>query len=58
MLLLSSGEGAINLLECREQDLAWELLQVVVEGVGVEQFKDRSNKEGEGCTKWEAKVTR
>ena len=58
MLLLGSGEGAIDLLECREQDLARELLQVAVEGVGVEQLKIWSNEEGEGSAKWEAKVTR
>ena len=48
----------IDLYECQEQDLAGELLQVVVEGVGVEQFKNRSDEEGEGGLKREAKMTR
>ena len=36
VLLLSSGEGEIDLLEGWVKDLTWELFQVVVEGMGVE----------------------
>ena len=36
VLLLSSGEGEIDLLECWVQNFARELLQVAVEGMGVE----------------------
>ena len=42
MLLLSSGEGEVDLLEGWVKDFARELLQVAVEGMGVEQFKDGS----------------
>ena len=35
MLLLSLGEGEIDLVECGIEDVDWEFLQVVVEGVGV-----------------------
>ena len=31
---------------------------MAVEGVGVEQFKNWSDEEGEGGAKWEAKVAR
>ena len=40
------------------EDFDWELLQIVVEGVGVQQFEDRSKQEGEGSVKWEAKDVR
>ena len=33
------------------EDANLELLQVVVEGVGVQQFEDRSRQEGEGSAK-------
>ena len=42
MLLLCSGKGEIDLLESWVKDFAREFLQVVVEGMGVEQFKDGS----------------
>ena len=58
MLLLSLGEGEVDLLEGWVKDLTWELLQVVVEGMGVEQFKNRSRQEGEGGAKQESKNVR
>ena len=36
MLLFHFGEGEIDLSECWVKDFAWELLQVAVEGMGVE----------------------
>ena len=36
VLLLGSGEGEVDLPEGRVKDFAWEFLQVVVEGIGVE----------------------
>ena len=45
-------------MECWIEDIDQELLQVAVEGVGVQQFKDRSRQEGEGSVKWEAKDVR
>ena len=35
MLLLGLGEGEIDLVECRIEDVDQEFLQVAVEGVGV-----------------------
>ena len=58
VLLLSSGEGEVDLSEGWVKDFTWELLQVAVEGMGVEQFKDRSRQEGEGGAKWESKYIR
>ena len=58
MLLLSSREGVVDLYERWEYDFAGELLQVAVEGVGVKQFKNWSDEEGEGGAKREAKVAR
>ena len=58
VLLFGSSEGEIDLAECGVEDIDRELLQVVVEGVGVQQFKDRSRQEGEGSAKWEAKDAR
>ena len=58
VLLLCSGKGEIDLAEHGIEDVNWELLQVTVEGVGVQQFKDRSRQEGEGSVKWEAKDVR
>ena len=58
VLLLCSGEEEVDLLEGWVKDLAWELLQVVVEGMGVEQFEDGSRQEGEGGVKWESKNVR
>ena len=58
VLLFSSSEGEVDLLEGWVKDFAWELLQVAVEGMGVEQFKDRSRQEGEGGAKWEFKNVR
>ena len=58
VLLLSSGKDEIDLSEHWVKDLTRELLQVVVEGVGVEEFKDQSHEEGEGRAKWKAKVVR
>ena len=58
VLLLGSGKGEIDLSERWVKNLTRELLQVVVEGVGVEEFKDWSHEEGEGRAKWEAKVVR
>ena len=58
MLLLSSGEGEVDLLEGWVKDFTWELLQVAVEGMGVEQFEDRSRQEGEGGAKRESKNVR
>ena len=45
-------------MECRIEDVDRKLLQVMVEGVGVQQFEDRSRQEGEGSAKWEAKDVR
>ena len=39
-------------------DDAGELLQVVVEGVGMKQLEDWSRQEGDGSVKWEAKDVR
>ena len=36
VLLLCSREGEIDLSECWVKDFTWELLQVAVEGMGVE----------------------
>ena len=58
VLLFSSSEGEVDLAECGIEDVDWELLQVMVEGVGVQQFEDRSRQEGEGSAKWEAKDVR
>ena len=58
MLLFSSGERDVDLSESWIENLARELLQVAVEGVGVEEFKDRSHEEGEGGPKREANVVR
>ena len=58
MLLLGSGEGEVELLEGWVEDFAWELLQVAVEGMGVEQFKDGSGQEREGGAKRESKYVR
>ena len=58
MLLFGSGEHDVDLSEGWVENLARELLQVAVEGVGVEQFKDRSHEEGEGSSKREANVVR
>ena len=58
VLLLSPGEGEVDLLEGGVKDFAWEFLQVAVEGIGVEQFEDRSRQEGEGSAKWESKYVR
>ena len=58
MLLLGSGEGEVDLLEGGVKDFAWEFLQLVVEGIGVEQFEDRSRQEGEGSAKRESKYVR
>ena len=58
VLLFSSGEGEVDLLECWIEDLTRELLQVVLEGMGMEQLEDQSHEEGEGGTKQEAKATR
>ena len=58
VLLLGPREGAVNLLECGVEDLARELLQVVLEGMGMEEFEDWSDEEGEGGPKWKAKAAR
>ena len=58
VLLLSSGEGEVDLLERWVEDLTRELLQVALEGMGMEEFEDGSHKEGEGGMKWKAKATR
>ena len=58
MLLFSSGERDVDLSEGWIENLTRELLQVAVEGVGVEEFKDRSHEEGEGGSKREANVVR
>ena len=58
VLLLGSGEGEVDLLEGWVKDFAWEFLQVVVEGMGVEQFEDGSRQEGEGGVKRESKYIR
>ena len=58
MLLLGSGEGEVDLSEGGVKDFAWEFLQVAVEGIGMEQFKDRSRQEGEGSAKRESKYIR
>ena len=58
MLLFGSREGEVDLSERWIEDLARELLQVVLEGMGVEEFEDGSHEEGEGAAKREAKATR
>ena len=58
MLLFSSGEGEVDLSEGWVKDFAWELLQVAVEGMGVEQFKDGSGQEREGGAKRKSKYVR
>ena len=58
VLLLGSREGEVDLLERRVEDFAREFLQVALEGMGMEEFKDGSHEEGEGGMKWEAKATR
>ena len=45
-------------MECRIEDVDWELLQVTVEGVGMQQLEDWSRQEEEGSVKWEAKDVR
>ena len=55
MLLFSLGEGEEDLMEGWIEHNAWELLQISVEGVGVEQFKNRSWEEGEDSVKGQAK---
>ena len=58
VLLLGFGEGEIDLSEGWVKDFAWELLQVAVEEMGVEQFEDWSRQEREGGVKWESKYVR
>ena len=58
VLLLSSSEGEVDLVKSWVEDVAGELLQVAVEGVGVKQLEDWSRQEGEGGVKWEAKDVR
>ena len=58
VLLLCSGKGEVDLLESWVKDFTWKLLQVVVEGMDVEQFKDGSRQEGEGDVKQESKDVR
>ena len=58
VLLLSPREDVVDLLECGVEDLAREFLQVALEGMGMEEFEDRSHEEGEGGTKREAKAAR
>ena len=45
VLLFYSGEEEVDLVESWIEDDAGELLQVVVEGVGVKKFKDWSRQE-------------
>ena len=42
VLLFCSSEGEVDLMEGWVENVARELLQVVVEGVGVKQLKDQS----------------
>ena len=58
VLLLCSGKGEVDLSESWVKDFTWELLQVAVEGMGVEQFEDGSGQEGEGGAKRESKDIR
>ena len=58
VLLLGSRESEVDLLERWIEDLARELLQVALEGMGVEEFEDGSHEKGEGGMKWETKATR
>ena len=58
VLLFCSSEEEVDLVESWVEDVAGKLFQVVVEGVGVKQFKDRSRQEKEGGAKWEAKDIR
>ena len=58
VLLLCSGKGEVDLTEGWVKDFAWELLQVAVEGMGVEQFEDGSGQEGESGVKRESKDVR
>ena len=45
VLLLCSSEGEVDLVEGWIEDIARELLQVAVEGVGVKQLEDQSGQE-------------
>ena len=58
VLLLGSREGEVHLLEHWVEDLARELLQVMLEGMGMEEFEDGFHEEGEGAAKWKAKAAR
>ena len=58
VLLLGSREGEVDLLEHWIEDLARELLQVTLEGMGMEEFEDGSHEEGEGGMKRKTKATR
>ena len=58
VLLFCLSKGEIDLMEGRVEDVTRELLQVMVEGVGVKQLKDWSRQEGEDSAKWEAKDVR
>ena len=58
MSLLVSRESAVDLYECGVEDLAGELFQVTLEGMGVEELEDGSHQEGEGGAKREAKAAR
>ena len=58
VLLFGLSEGEVDLAERGIEDVDQELLQVMVEGVSVQQFEDRSRQEGEGSAKWEAKDVR
>ena len=58
VLLLGSREGEVDLLERRVEDFTREFLQVALEGMGMEEFKDGSHEEGEGGMKREAKAAR
>ena len=42
VLLFCLGEGEVDLTKGGVKNFAWELLQEVVEGMGVEQFEDGS----------------
>ena len=55
VLLFCSSEGEVDLVESQVEDVNGELFQVVIEGVGVQQFKDWSRQEGESSAKWQAK---
>ena len=57
-ILFCLNEEEEDLKKDGVENVGWELLQVVVEGVGVKQVEDQSRQEGEGGAKGQAKHSR